>query len=223
MALDLAALVFATPDPTRLAAFWDGVLGDHGAGFELRFVASSEPRRGPNQVHLDLGSESWEQQAETVERVLDLGGGHLDIGQLPEEQHVVMADPDGNELCVVEPGNSFLAGCGIIGCLSSDGTRALGHFWSAALDWPLMWDRDEETAIQARSGGSKISWGGPPFRAKVGRNRLHLDVVPSADSDVDAEVARLIELGATRLDLDACGAGVVLADVDGNELCVLSR
>ncbi|MBZ5738795.1 VOC family protein [Nocardioides mangrovi] len=222
MALDLAALTFATPDPERLAGFWAGVLGDHGAGFELRFVRSDEPKRGPNQVHFDLGSRSWEEQAATVERVLEHGGQHLDIGQLPEELHVVMADPDGNEFCVTEPGNNFLAGCGLIGCLSSDGSQAVGYFWSAALGWPLVWDQDEETAIQSPAGGTKISWGGPPFNERTGRNRLHLDLVPSADSDLDAEVARLRGLGATRLDLAACDpAGVVLADVDGNELCVL--
>ena len=56
--------------------------------------------------------------------------------------------------------------------------------------------------------------------AKAGKNRLHLDFRPD---DRDAEVARLLDLGATRADI---GQGdqtwVVLRDPEGNEFCVLS-
>jgi hypothetical protein len=56
---------------------------------------------------------------------------------------------------------------------------------------------------------------------KAGKNRLHFDLAPSAGSDQQAEVDRLISLGATRIDI---GQGevswVVLADPDGNEFCV---
>ena len=61
---------------------------------------------------------------------------------------MVLADPEGNEFCVIEPGNNFLADTGFIGALSSDGTQEVGYFWSEALGWPLVWDQDEETAIQ---------------------------------------------------------------------------
>ena len=37
-----------------------------------------------------------------MERALATGASHLDVGQLPEEEHVVLADPEGNEFCVVE-------------------------------------------------------------------------------------------------------------------------
>ena len=95
-------------------------------------------------------------------RALELGGRHLDIGQRPEEGHVVLADPEGNEFCVIEPGNNFLADCGFIGALSSDGSQEVGYFWSKALGWPLVWDQDQETAIRSPHGGPKITWGGPP-------------------------------------------------------------
>jgi hypothetical protein len=39
-------------------------------------------------------------QRATVDRALALGGRHVDVGQLPEEEHVVLADPEGNEFCV---------------------------------------------------------------------------------------------------------------------------
>jgi murein DD-endopeptidase MepM/ murein hydrolase activator NlpD len=135
---------------------------------------------------------------------------------------VVLADPEGNEFDVIEPGNTFLTGTGAIGALASDGSRACGLFWSRALDWPLVWDQDEETAIQSPRGGTKISWGGPPLRPKTGKYRLHFDLAPSAGSDQRAEVDRLISLGARGVDI---GQGdvdwMVLADPDGHEFCVL--
>ena len=50
-----------------------------------------------------------------VATVLRLGGRHLDVGQTGDEGFVVLADPQGNELCVIEPGNSYLAGTGDLG------------------------------------------------------------------------------------------------------------
>jgi catechol 2,3-dioxygenase-like lactoylglutathione lyase family enzyme len=234
----LVALVFDANDPERVAHFWSGFLGrelvraPNGAlaleaegesGFRIVFSPTTHPKVGPNRIHFDTTSDSLEDQQRKVALALELGGRHLDIGQGPDVDHVVLADPEGNEFCVVEPGNSFLAGTGRIGALSCDGSRAVGLFWSAALGWPLVWDQDEETAIQSPHGGSKISWGGPPFNPKPGKNRLHLDVAP-VDGDQPAEVERLVALGARRVDI---GQGdvdrVVLADPDGNELCVLAR
>ena len=131
-------------------------------GFRIEFFPTQDPKTRPNQMHFDLTS-NLEDQQQIVERALGLGARHLDVGQLPEEEHVVLADPEGNEFCVIEPGNSFLGDCGFIGALSSDGTREVGRFWSQALGWPLVWDQDEETAIRAPYGGPKITWGGPPF------------------------------------------------------------
>ncbi|MCW2771292.1 MAG: bleomycin resistance protein [Aeromicrobium sp.] len=232
MTSHLDSLTIDAKDPERVARFWAGVLhrevADDGVtlppgdtGFAICFIPTDEPRTGPNQMHFDLTSSSLEDQQATVARALELGGSHLDIGQLPGEEHVVLADPEGNEFCVIEPGNGFLAGTGVIGALSSDGSQAVGYFWSQAMGWPLVWDQDEETAIQSPDGGTKIAWGGPPVRPKTGKNRLHLDLTP-AGGDQAAEVERLVSLGATRVDI---GQGdvdwVVMADPDGNEFCVL--
>jgi hypothetical protein len=72
--------------------------------------------------------------------------------------------------------------CSPTGAVNCDGSQEVGYFWSEALGWPLVWDQDQETAIQSPRGGSKIAWGGPPVRPKVGKNRLHFDLVP-ADGD----------------------------------------
>ncbi len=233
MASDLVALSFDADEPADLARFWSGVLrwpadaaGDAIAlrpnddtGFGLRFRPTQARRSGPNQLHFDLTSTSLEDQQQTVERALGLGARPLDVGQRPEEGHVVLADPEGNEFCVIEPGNNFLADCGFIGALSGDGSQQTGYFWSAALGWPLVWDQDEETAIRSPRGGPKLTWGGPPLRPKLGKERVHLDLAPVGDLAV--EVQRLIALGATRADI---GQGevdwVVLADPDGHEFCV---
>ena len=87
---------------------------------------------------------------------------------------------------------------------------------------PAVPDQDQETAIRSPHGGPKITWGGYPAKEKAPKNRLHFDLAP--DGDQQAEVDRLIALGATRVDV---GQGdvpwVVLADPDGNEFCVLER
>ncbi len=238
MTARLVALCFAANDSVRLAGFWAGVLGwelpdDAKTGFtlvpnddtefRLRFLPTQEPKAGPNQMHFDLTSTSLEDQEQTVATALALGGRHIDIGQGPDEEHVVLADPEGNEFCVIEPGNDFLADCGLIGALSSDGSQEVGYFWSEVLGWPLVWDQDQETAIRSPHGGPMITWGGPPVRPKTGRNRLHFDLAPPADGDQQAEVDRLVSLGATRLDRGQDeDSRVAMTDPDGNEFCVLS-
>jgi hypothetical protein len=58
---------------------------------------------------------------------------------------------------------------------------------------------------------------------KVGKNRQHLDVAPLPDGDQDAEVERLLALGATRAESGSGDASrVELLDPAGNEFCVLS-
>jgi catechol 2,3-dioxygenase-like lactoylglutathione lyase family enzyme len=123
MTSELTALCFDANDPRRLARFWADLLGRHlaegsdgaaallpsdDAGFRIRFVPSPEPKVSQNQMHFDLTSTSIEDQRGTMAKSLGLGARHLDIGQRPDEGHVVLADPEGNEFCVIEPGNNFL-------------------------------------------------------------------------------------------------------------------
>ena len=225
MASRLEAVTFEVEDAAASAAFWSGMLGrdvvpePNGIlvpGTEtqvgLRFVTSDTEQVGPRRLHLHLTSESLEDQRATVERALALGGRHHDVGQAPDDLFVVMADPGGNELCVIEPRNGFLAGTGFLGEVTCDGTRDVGLFWSAALEWPLVWDENEETAVQSPLGGTKVSWGGPPVAARHGRNRQRLDLVTD---ELDAEAQRLVALGAEVV--AERDGGLELADPDGNE------
>jgi hypothetical protein len=63
---------------------------------------ASDPKTGKNRVHLDLASTSAAHQAELVGRLRDLGATPADVGQ-GDVPWVVLADPEGNELCVLSP------------------------------------------------------------------------------------------------------------------------
>jgi predicted enzyme related to lactoylglutathione lyase len=237
MTCQLVALGIDASNPLRLARFWSGLLGwaladdlDDGialqpnddTGFLIRFPATDEAKTAQNRMHFDLTSTSLADQQRKVARARQLGARPIDVGQRPEEEHVVLADPEGNEFCVIEPGNSFLADCGFIGALAGDGTQEVGYFWSETLDWPLVWDQDQETAIRSPRGGPKITWGGPPLMPKTGRERLRFDIAPPVGGDQQTEVDRLVALGATRIDVGLGAADrVALADPDGNEFSVL--
>jgi predicted enzyme related to lactoylglutathione lyase len=114
-------LVIDAADPARLARFWAAALGWEVAdetpdevdvwpdgytypdpvALPLVFVPVPEPKTGKNRVHLDLATESAAHQAAEVERLLVLGAVRADVGQ-GDVPWVVLADPEGNEFCVVE-------------------------------------------------------------------------------------------------------------------------
>ena len=215
MTLRLATLTFEVEDAAASTEFGAALVPPADNQLRLRFVPGTSPSSG-RELHLHLTSSDLDDQQRTVDRALALGAEHCDVGQLPEEGHVVLADPQGVLFCVIEPGNRFLAGCGFLAEVACDGSRAVGHFWSAALGWPLNWDQDGETSIQSPLGGTKVSWGGGPEGDKAGPNRQWLELVADDADAMDAEVMRLVSLGATRL------RDGVLADPDGNEFTVRS-
>ena len=238
MTCRLVALCLDADDPLRLARFWAGVLGQEMAeglqdgiallpgddtGFRLRFLLAQQQKAGQNHWHFHLTSTSLEDQQQTVARSLGLGARHIDIGQRPEEGHVVLADLEGNEFCVIEPGNKYLAGCGFLAELTCEGSREVGYFWSEALGWPLVWDQGLQTAIRSPRGGPKISWDGERMMPKTGKSRLRFDLAPPVHGDQQGEASRLVDLGATRIDT---GQGevssVAMADPDGREFRVLT-
>ena len=221
----MLTIAYTADDPRRVGQFWGILLGREVvedargalvAGDErqpgLRFLAGGAAPGTPDLLHLHLTSETAADQDATVARALDLGARHLDVGQRPEEGHVVLADPEGNAFCVIDPGNAFLAGCGFLAEVACDGSRSVGVFWSEALGWPLVWDEGDETAVQSPQGGTKIAWGGPGD--SVGdsptRQRFELDL---SRGDLGAEVARLVALGATLIEVT--GEDALLADPDG--------
>ena len=125
MTLRLRVITVDCADPDRLAAFWCAALGyrvvdrdEDGVGIgpgpvptdeELRtgpvipgidFYAVPEGKAGKNRLHLDLTPVDG-RQAEEVERLLGLGATRADVGQGQDVSWVVLADPEGNEFCVL--------------------------------------------------------------------------------------------------------------------------
>jgi hypothetical protein len=83
----------------------------------------------------------------------------------------------------------------------------------------LVWDQDEETAIQSPQGGTKLTWGGPPLAPKQERNRLRF--LLAVDGHIENAAERLVARGATRPSVALAGPGLELADPDGNEFELL--
>jgi len=238
MAAPLANLRFDANDAVRLANFWASALGweinddphpavevlpTDGTPFLLMFVPVTEPKTTKNVIHLDLVSESIDHQREVVDRLIDLGAQPVDVGQGSDADHVVLADPEGNEFCVVLRGE-FLADTEFMGAVVFEPANpGTGHFWGEAIGWPVVYDEDGDVAIRAPDGRGPFITFGPPGRAKVAKTRLHLGLLPQTDHDRATEIDRLIALGARRIDTGPGDvARVVLADPDGNEFGVLS-
>lgn len=111
----------------------------------------------------------------------------------------------------------------------------LARWWGDALDWQVVYEDPDEVVIipkWAQDLRPKLSFEQVPpgltfvrvDHEKQSKNRLHMDLAPHSSDDRDAEIARLEALGARRIDI---GQGpdvtwTVLADIDGNEFCVLS-
>ena len=113
--------------------------------------------------------------------------------------------------------------------------RALGAWWARAIGWDIRFDTEEEVVLVppwAGELGPKLPFHQVPpglvfvpvEHDKGTKNRLHLDFAPHVDDDRDAEIERLLAMGATRVDVGQTGEHPwdVLADPDGNEFCVLS-
>ncbi|WP_395106794.1 VOC family protein [Actinomadura sp. SCN-SB] len=118
MACRITELVLDCREPEKLAAFWCEVLdyvvlekeGDDIAigpqegfgGLQPILVLSrtDEPKNGKLPLHIDVNATDREQEAE-LERLLAAGARHADVGQTGDEPWYVLADPEGNEFCLL--------------------------------------------------------------------------------------------------------------------------
>jgi predicted enzyme related to lactoylglutathione lyase len=99
---------------------------------------------------------------------------------------------------------------------------ALARFWTAALGWKILSEREREIVIGPDENAPVGMCFMPVADVKTVKNRLHLDLTTSA-ADRDAEISRLLALGARRVDVGQTGqeSWTVLADPEGNEFCVI--
>ncbi|SME91551.1 hypothetical protein SAMN02745830_00426 [Streptomyces sp. Amel2xC10] len=176
-----------------------------------------------NRAHLDLASNSLAHQEELVARLKALGATAVDVGQ-GDVPWVVLADPEGNEFCVLEPREVY-RDTGPIAAVVVDceEPREMARFWGAATDWTVHEVNDRQAVLRSASGGGPYLEFLRTPGAKTVPDRVHLDLLPYPGDDKAAEVARLRALGAVDLDL---GQGDVpwtcLADPEGHEFCVLA-
>ncbi|RBQ16802.1 VOC family protein [Spongiactinospora rosea] len=120
MACRISELVIDAADPERLATFWSEVLGyveigreddgsigigPPGVGFGgplpvLVLSPTSDPRPKKLRLHIDVNATDRDQDAELA-RLLALGARRADVGQTGAESWHVLADPEGNEFCLL--------------------------------------------------------------------------------------------------------------------------
>lgn len=223
--LTLRCVTFAVADPGPVAGFWSSLLDRPARPDEegtllpatptqvgLRFVPTetSAAQQGENWIHLHWAGEGTQGQEATHRRALELGARPVDVGQRPDEGHLVLADPGGNPFCILPDDSAFTAGCGPLAEVACDGSREVGLFYSRLLGWPLVWDEQEETAIQAPVGGTKVAWGGPPVAPAEQRVGQWFEVLADGSDDL----ARLADLGAVAV------ADAWFRDPDGSRLRV---
>lgn len=116
MTSQLATVVIDSTDPTAIAGFWKEVLGwvvleedDTGVSLGapgtrmpgLDILRVPEAKEGKNRLHLDLRADGLTTAAE-LERLLALGARRCDVGQAQDATWVVLADPEGNEFCLLQ-------------------------------------------------------------------------------------------------------------------------
>lgn len=119
MSLGIQCFDFDCLDPRQVALFWKAALGwrlthesddeyvleppegtpQDGVAPDLLFLKVSEVKTVKNRLHIDLRPDDQESE---VQRLLDLGASRVDIGQ-GDTRWVVLADPEGNEFCVLTP------------------------------------------------------------------------------------------------------------------------
>jgi hypothetical protein len=243
MALRLVQVNFKARDDAVLGRFWAEALGwevsSEGPGVSnvepvgftgpdpvavcVDVVTVPDPETVRYRAHLDLATNSEAHQAELVARLVKLGATPADIGQ-GDVPWTVLADPEGNLFCVLEPRPIYQdtgpIAAVVVNCADP---RAMARFWSGAMDWTLHEVSDDLARLRSAKGvGPYLEFVRTPS-ANAACGRVHLDLRPYRGDDQAAEVARLRTLGATDADV---GQGdvpwVCLADTEGNEFCVLT-
>lgn len=105
----------------------------------------------------------------------------------------------------------------------------LARFWSAALEWPIVFEEPDEVVIEppendpAQQGQLPLVFV-PVAEPKTTKNRIHLDLASISADHQAALVSRMEVLGARQIDIGQRDVSwVVMVDPEGNELCVVSH
>jgi predicted enzyme related to lactoylglutathione lyase len=243
MATRLVQIAMNARDDAAVGRFWaqalgwtmssegPGVTNLEPAGFTypdpaaicIDVIAVPDPKTVKNRVHVDLATTSTAQQAELIAGMRDLGATPADVGQ-GDVPWTVLADPEGNEFCVLEPRPIYRdtgpMAAVVVDCVDP---RAMAQFWGEAMDWTVYTVTDDYASLRSAQGVGPYLEFIRSSDVKTVKNRVHLDLRAYPGDDQATEVARLLTLGATPADV---GQGdvpwTVLADPEGNEFCLLT-
>ncbi|MEU0796471.1 VOC family protein [Amycolatopsis sp. NPDC005961] len=237
----LVNVVIDAARPRVLADFWAALLGwrvaleeadevdvrapeADGWDLDLVFVPVPEAKEVKNRIHLDLASTTLAHQEELVSRALELGGSRVDLGQ-GAVPWVVLADPEGNEFCVLEPRDRY-AQAGAVAAIVVDAhdPERLAAFWARLTGRPVG-AREGDVLVGLRAPSGRGPWLEFLRNDDVKRvkNRVHLDVAPPSGADHAAAVSEVVAAGAAPADLGGPDLPWrVLMDPEGNEFCVLT-
>jgi Glyoxalase-like domain len=240
-------MVFDAVEPVRLARFWAAALGwemeceKTSDGSEVANVLPAgysypdpvaqalvllpvlEHKQAKNRVHLNLATRSAAHQAAEVDRLLGLGAVPADVGQ-GDVPWRVLADPEGNEFCVLDPRPAY-RDTGPVAAIVADCTDldVMAGFWELAAGWTRRGAADGRVMLRSpRDTGPFLELQRVP-EVRAVKNRVHVDVAPEEGEDLAGAVRLLREAGAVPADI---GQGdvdwEVMADPEGNEFCVLT-
>ncbi|HVV08679.1 VOC family protein [Amycolatopsis sp.] len=201
MSTRLTGLVIEARDPAGLAGFWAALLGwepvgantvrapASDGGLDLVFVPETGPKHGLNRLHLDLASTSADGLRAKVSRAVELGAVPKDIGQgaVPWE---VLADPEGNEFCVLEPRAGYTTTETLAAIVvNSLDPLAQAAFWEEATGWRIANREPVIVGLRAPTGRGPWLEFLRTEEAKAGPNRLRLLLtatsggIPRPDAD----------------------------------------
>ena len=123
MTVSLHHIVIDARDLPAQARFWSRVLdwrilsererevvigASENASVGICFMPATDPKQVKNRLHLDLAPGPGGRDAE-VDRIVALGARRVEIGQTGDESWTVLADPEGNEFCVLRPKTTLIA------------------------------------------------------------------------------------------------------------------
>jgi predicted enzyme related to lactoylglutathione lyase len=123
MPVALHHIVVDAHDLPEMARFWSNALGwavlsvrereivigpSEDAPTGICFMPSGEAKASKNRLHLDLTTGAGDRDTE-IGRLIALGARRVDIGQSGQESWTVLADPEGNEFCVIRPKQTLIS------------------------------------------------------------------------------------------------------------------
>jgi hypothetical protein len=211
-------------DAQLVGRFWAAALGQEledagapdtvvtGSNFlDLWINVVPEPKAAKNRVHLDL-------YVPDVGVLLELGA--TVVADHGDDEWMVLADPEGNELCAFRDDAGEAAAVGVAAkpfaiCVDSARPVELAAWWQALVGGTIGPGSDGRPRwLHGGAGLGDLTWKFVPVDdARVAKNRCHWDVTTP---DVDA----LVDAGATVVRArDDKIRWSVLADPDGNEFC----